>query len=123
MHIIIVLKLLLLLFASMVLKLLFSLEFAVHIAYNLFCDTTRLYNCVSNCVTITIKSFRFLTVCFFLFQSLFTVFFCSATFFDLQALIQLCGILIQLKIVIALIALARFKIKNKNASGTIKVMH
>ena len=55
------------------------------------------------------------------FQTLVTIFFDAAIFFDINALLNITGIIEELKILLAMIALTYLKFKRPDLKGTIKV--
>ena len=55
------------------------------------------------------------------FQTLVTIFFDAAIFFDINALLNITGIIEELKILLAMIALIYLKFKRPDLKGTIKV--
>ena len=56
------------------------------------------------------------------FQTLVTIFFDAAIFFDINALLNITGIIEELKILLAMIALTYLKFKRPDLKGTIKVL-
>ena len=55
------------------------------------------------------------------FQFLVMLFFCSATFFNLQALLLMLGVIMQLKIALTLVALLYLKVKRPDLPRTVSV--
>ena len=65
------------------------------------------------------KSFKMYT--WFFFQTIVTIFFDVATFFDINALLNITGIIEELKILLAMVALVYLKFKRPDLKGTIQV--
>ena len=69
--------------------------------------------------TFQISSYHF---CFII-QAIVTVFFDAATFFDINALLNITGIIEELKILLAMIALIYLKFNRPDLKGTIQVIN